>query len=106
MSTLLDLPAVSVSDVFIQPLVGRQLLQAQVTIRNDGTSAQTISVGASVAAWRNLAGQSVSDAPEPKWRLDAPDLALDAQKITIAPGKSATIALRQNVDNRLQTAVA
>ena len=85
--SLLGLPASRVSDVFVQPLVSQNELRAQITIRNDGASEQTVSVGATVAPWLNLAGQSVLDAPEPKWRLDAPILTLNAQKITVAPGK-------------------
>ncbi len=100
--SLLGLPALRVSDVFVQPLVSQNELRAQITIRNDGASEQTVSVGATVSPWRNLAGQSVLDAPEPKWRLDAPILTLSAQRTTIAPGKNATIVLRQKLTDQLK----
>ena len=100
--SLLGLPVLRVSDVFVQPLVSQNELRAQLTIRNDGATEQTVEVGAQVSPWRNLAGQNVLDAPEPKWRLDAPVLTLAPQTITVAPGQDATITLRQKVSNQLK----
>ena len=100
--SLLGLPAVRVSDVFVESLVSQNELQAQVTVRNDSASQQTVSIGATVAPWHSLAGQSVLDAPEPQWRLEAPVLTLSAQKITVAPGKSATIVLRKKLTGQLK----
>jgi beta-galactosidase len=88
---LLGLPPVRVSDVFVKPLVDRDTLELEVTLRNDSTSAQAVTVGGEVQPWLNLAGTNVLDAPEPKWRLAAAVLALPAGSVTM--GAHATTQL-------------
>ena len=100
--SLLALPVVRADDVFVQPLVVQNRLEARVTIRNDGANVQTVTVGGEVAPWRNLAGQSVLDAPEPKWSLGAPVMTFAAQNVTVAPGQSALVTLRANANGRLK----
>ncbi len=45
----------------------------------------------------NLAGPNLLEAPEPKWRLDAPVMALPAQRIALPPGETKTITLNEKV---------
>ena len=104
--SLLALPIVRADDVFVQPLVDKNTLEAQVTIRNDGANVQTVAVGGQIAPWRNLAGQSVLDAPEPKWSLGAPVMTLAAQNVTVSPGQSALVTLRANVKRTIEILVA
>ncbi|MDQ3813329.1 MAG: beta-galactosidase, partial [Armatimonadota bacterium] len=99
---LLGLPAVRVEDVFIKPLVDQSTLEAEITLRNDTAQAQTVSIGGDVQPWVNLAGTDVLSAPEPKWRLDPAVLRLTPQSVTIAPGATANVTLRQKVDNQLR----
>ena len=100
--SLLGLPTLRVRDVFVQPLVSQNVLQVQVTLRNDSATAQTVALSGTVAPWRSLAGASVLEAPEPKWRLDAPVLTLAAQTVTLAPGQSASVTLRRNINGQLK----
>ncbi len=99
---LLGLPPVRVADVFVKPFVDRDLLEAEVTVRNDSTHEQSLEVGGSVQPWINLTGTNLLDAPEPKWRLAAPGLSLPAQRVTLPPGKTKTLTLREAVKGRLK----
>jgi beta-galactosidase len=99
---LLALPAVHISDVFIKPFVDRNILEWDVTITNDTIHTQNLEVNGNVHPWVNLAGSSVLDAPEPKWRLDPPVLKFPIERITMKPGESRTVTLKQKVSNRLK----
>ena len=99
---LLGLPPVRVADVFVKPWVDRDLLEAEVTLRNDSPRAQTVEVSAAVQPWVNLAGPNILDAPEPKWRLDPPALRLPARRISLQPGESQTLTLAEPVAGRLK----
>ncbi|MCX5684640.1 MAG: hypothetical protein NT049_13265, partial [Planctomycetota bacterium] len=45
---------------------------------------------------------SVLDAPEPKWRLDEPAMALPPQRIALKPGEMKTVTLSEKVAGRLK----
>lgn len=80
---LLGLPAVRVDDVFVQPLVDRDMLRLDVTVRNDGDTPQRIDVAATVT-----------------------DSALRLEKaggILLAPGTQTNIVLQETVRARLKT---
>jgi len=99
---LLGLPTVRVEDVFAKPLVDRDSLELEVTVRNDGASEQAVTVGGDVRPWVNLAASDVLSAPEPKWRLDAPVMALPTGNVTIKAGASAKLMLSERVGGRLK----
>lgn len=99
---LLDLPAVRVADVFVKPLVDRDSLEVEVTLRNDSDSEQKIQVGGDVQTWLNLAGDSLLNAPEPRWRLGPVVMKLPAGEITLKPGESRVISLGGKVDGCLK----
>lgn len=96
-------PAVHVVDTYVNPQVSKEVLSGEVTLRNDGNIAQTVSVSAQASPWMNLAGKSVLDAPEPRWKLGAPALNIAGQTVTIPAGESVTITLRQSVGKTLRT---
>ena len=99
---LLGLPPVRVADVFVKPGVNHDLLEAEVTLLNDSPRAKTVEISGDVQPWVNLAGASLLEAPEPRWRLEAPVMALPTQVITLQPGERRTVALRQKVTGRLR----
>jgi len=99
---LLGLPPVRVADVFVKPWVDRDTLEAEVTLRNDSAREQAVEVTGSVQPWVNLAGTNVLDAPERKWRLDAPAMSLPAQRVTLKPGESKAVTLTDKVAGRLK----
>ena len=99
---LLGLPPVRVADVFVKPWVDRDTLEAEVTLRNDTADEQTLAVSGIVQPWVNLAGTNVLDAPEPKWRLDAPMMNLPPQRIILKPGETKAVTLSEKVGGRLK----
>ncbi len=57
----------------------------------------------SVRTWINLAGKSILEAPEVKWKLARhPALNLAGQPFTLAPGEAKTVLLSAKVDGRLK----
>ncbi len=99
---LLGLPAARVTDVFVKPWVDRDLLEAEVTLRNDSPRELTLSVRAAAQPWVNLAGTNVLDAPEPKWRLDPPAISLASPPATLKPGETRLVTLSVNPAGRLR----
>ena len=96
------LPAVRVDDVFIQPLVDKDTLVAEVTLRNDTAQPQSVTVGGEVSPWVNLAGKDVLSSPEPKWKLDAPVLQFPGQQATVPSGATAKVTLQILVGGKLK----
>ena len=101
--TLMALPAVRVDDVFVQPLLDRHVLKLQVSMRNDGDSAQHITLGGDIHPWINLAGQDAVSAPEPKWKLGDAVLKVPAGEITVAAHSTSEIVLSIPVHGELAT---
>jgi beta-galactosidase len=99
---LLGLPPLRVADVFVKPLVDRDTLAAEITLHNDSDHEQTIEIAGSIHPWVNLAGASVVDAPEPKWRLDPPAMDLPAHRATVKPGETGIATLSAAVGGRLK----
>jgi hypothetical protein len=99
--SLAAVPPVHAEDMFVEPLVSRDMLAAEVTLRNDTAQPQTLQVGGAVQPWVNLAGKDVLSAPEPKWRLGAAALSLPARNVTLAPHASTTVTLSRKVGGRL-----
>lgn len=100
---LLGLPPVRVEDAFIKPLVDRDTLELEVRVRNDSARPQEVAVGGAVQPWVNLAGPDVLSAPEPRWKLDAAVLKLAPGRVSVAPGATATLTLREKVGGRLRS---
>jgi beta-galactosidase len=99
---LLALPAVRVQDAFVKPLVDQDMLEMQVTVCNDTEAEQTVTVGGTVHAWINQAGSDVTSAPEPRWKLDDAAMTLPRRSVTVKPGQTTTVTLRQQVAGRLK----
>lgn len=99
---LLALPEVRVTDTFVKPLVKQGMLEAEVTLVNDGAQDQTVQVGGEVCPWTNLANQEIVTAPEPKWRLEPAVLSIPSTGVTVRVGTKTTVFLRQPVDKQLR----
>lgn len=57
---LLGLPPVRVADVFVKPLVDKDTLELEVTVRNDGGREQNVSLGGEISPAFALTGGSVT----------------------------------------------
>lgn len=97
---LLGLPGVRVEDAFVKPWVDRDLLEIEITVRNDDDRPMTVTVGGSAHRWINLA-EDGTHAAEPRWRLDAASLHFPAREITVAARSSAMIVLQERPGGRL-----
>lgn len=95
-------PVVHVADQYIQSQVSKGLLTNTVTLRNDGSTPQTVQVTATVSPWVNQAGKSVLDAPEPRGRLDRPVASLSTETVEVPAGKTVTVTLKQSVGGKLR----
>ncbi|HET6382841.1 MAG TPA: glycoside hydrolase family 2 TIM barrel-domain containing protein [Armatimonadota bacterium] len=95
-------PVVHVADNYINPQVATDELTDEVTIRNDSRRPETVRVSGQVRPWINLAGRSVLDAPEPRWRLGPTALTLASQQIIVPAGQTAVAALRRKVNGALR----
>lgn len=99
---LLAFPRVRIADAFVKPMVDQDILEVELTIRNDTASASKVSIGGKVFPWISEVGRDVLSAPEPKWRLDdIPSLELPCEAIEISAGGEKVVRLRVNVDKRL-----
>jgi len=66
---LQKLPGVYVANTFIKPLVNKDELELEVTIKNSTDKAANISITSDIFRWINKAGNSLLDAPEIHWEL-------------------------------------
>lgn len=98
-------PVIHIDDVFIKPQLDRDTLEAEVTVRNDGETAATVTLTGDTYRWVNQAGKDTLSAPEPKGVLDKKAVLQTApQQRTIPPHDSVTITLSaEKVGGRLNT---
>ena len=66
---LLAMPKIQVSDVFVKPLVDKDLLEVEVELTNNTAKKADVTLGGDVRQWINLAGNDVNSAPEPKSKI-------------------------------------
>lgn len=95
---LLGLPPVRVSDVFVKPLVSQDVLEFEVTVRNDSDREQAVTVGGEILPWVDQS----EDTPEPRWKLAPAVFALKAGQVTVGAGQAAKLTLREPVGGRLK----
>lgn len=100
---LLAEPKAAVSDIFVQPWLDRDELKIEATIVNHDPIPATVNVSGRVREWIDLAGKSVLDAPEVKWKLaDETTLEFSNTRVTLAPGESKAVTLTTKVAGRLK----
>ncbi|MEI9960484.1 MAG: sugar-binding domain-containing protein [Limisphaerales bacterium] len=96
-------PEVSVSDVFVQPLVDRDELVVEATVVNHSAHAVTMDVSGSIREWINETGKSPVQIPEVKWSLAKnTSLNLPAQPLTLQPGETRKVTLNAKVGKLLK----
>ena len=100
--SLVSQPAVRVVDVFVKPLLDRDTLEAEVTVRNDTAGERTVALAADVFRWVNEAGKGVREAPVPKWRLGDRALRLAGASFQVPAHGTAVFTLTANVGGRLE----
>jgi len=95
-------PMTYVANTAVRPFVSRDVLELTATIRNESAEPKHIRVTATIAPWINLAGHSISEAPEPRWRLGAAVLTINGPVVLVPPHAVKTVTLSATVKGRLR----
>lgn len=98
---LLAEPKVAVSDVFVKPLVDKDLLEVEVELTNNSDKAVSVSVDGDIKRWINKAGTDVNTAPLPSSTLGETMMALTPERVRIPENSSVKVTLTSKVDDRL-----
>ncbi len=98
---LQKLPAVHVIDTYIKPMVNKDQLDVEVSIKNTISKSVKFDLNAEVRRWINLNGKSVQNIPEVNWTLGASDLNMKQSKLQIGPSETKTIILSAKVNGAL-----
>ncbi|MCK5565119.1 MAG: hypothetical protein KAJ07_07710 [Planctomycetes bacterium] len=102
---LLAKPQVHVADVFIQPLLDKDILVAQVELVNDTAKKQHVKLDIPVYEWINhtdLSKKNMLKAPEISWSLGQEVLRLSSSSIELEPGRKKIVTLKETVKGRLK----
>lgn len=99
--TLIALPQISVSDVFIKPLVSENRLEADVEIVNASSRRAKVELSAQVKEWIGMAGTDINTAPEPRSKLGATVLEIPATKITVGAADTVRLTISCPVNSAL-----
>lgn len=100
---LVAVPVVRAADVFVQPMVDADTLQAEVTLRNDTGRETEVSVGAQAFPWISKAGKDVLTAPLPSSELGPKAaLAIAPASVKIPAHGESRVTLKATVQGRLK----
>ena len=98
---LLAEPKVYVSDVFVKPLVDKDMLEVEVELTNSTDKDVKVSIGGDVSRWINTAGNDVNSAPVPSSILGDRVIAITPEAVSISANSSVKTTLDVKVDGRL-----
>ncbi len=104
--SLIAVPQLSISDVFVQPDVAGDRLQFAITVKNHTAKEQPVQLRASIREWVRETPGDINAAPSGKGTLKAEVLAMEDAgkgKTKVRAGDSITVILSANVDGRLKT---
>ncbi|RYG64149.1 beta-galactosidase, partial [bacterium] len=101
--SLLGLPEFRITDAFIKPNVDANMLEAEITVRNDTKQPQRLRVGGDVKPWVNGAGKDVLTAPVPKWSLGGTVGSFSVGEVMVRAGGSAKLRLWLRPKQKLKT---
>ena len=92
---LIAIPKIYIDNIYIKPLVSQQLLELEISVKNNSLSDETLSLGGDIRARINKAGKTVNSAPVPDWELAAsPALLIPEQKITVPAGNTQNVTIQ------------
>lgn len=91
---LTAVPKVNVSNIYVKPLVSKNILELDVTVENNGTKDASVQMLADVYKWINKAGTDVQTAPVPAWELGGKLLSKAQPTVKIAAGKKSKVTVQ------------
>lgn len=98
---LLALPKVHVEDVYVKPLVSKNMLELEVTVQNNTEKKADLQIQGKVNEWVNLAGTDINSAPVPAWKLGQEALKVAPVKVAIPANASSKVVLQVPVSGEL-----
>lgn len=99
---LLALPKVHVEDIYVKPLVSKNLLELEVTVQNNTNKKTDLQLQGDVNEWINRAGTDVNTAPVPAWELGGKALSVAPVNISVPANASEKVTLQVPVDGELK----
>lgn len=99
---LLARPKVSVNDLYVRPLVSKDLLEVDVELSNNTEKNVDVTLRADVKEWINRAGTDVNTSPVPSSELGMTALALSPVKVRIPANSSVKTTINAPVDGKLK----
>ena len=98
---LLALPKVHVEDVYVKPLVSKNMLELEVTVQNNTEKKADLQIQGKINEWVNLAGTDINSAPVPAWELGQEALKVAPVKVAIPANASSKVVLQVPVSGEL-----
>ena len=98
---LLALPKVHVEDVYVKPLVSKNMLELEVTVQNNTEKKVDLQIQGKINEWVNLAGTDINSAPVPAWELGQEALKVAPVKVAIPANASSKVVLQVPVSGEL-----
>ncbi|GAB6012412.1 glycoside hydrolase family 2 protein [Viscerimonas tarda] len=80
---LYALPEINIENIYVKPLVSKNTLELDVTIRNNTGKKENLTLQGDVKKWLNKAGTDVNSAPAPNWILGEKALTVPETKIVL-----------------------
>lgn len=101
---LFAIPGIHISDVFVKPLVDKNLLEIEVQVKNQSSVKQRINLSGEVREWINRADFSHPlSAAEISWKQGHTVLRMPAGKsMELAAGETRTFVLHKNIGDELR----
>jgi len=100
-------PQMHITDVFMQPMLNKDRLIADVELQNCSSKKQTIQLEIPIYEWINqtdLSKTNMMKAPEISWRLGEEEaLRLSSSAITLKPRETKTVSVQTQVKGQLKT---
>lgn len=91
---LYALPEIHVENIYVKPLVSRNILELEVAVRNNSAKKEEIQLQGIINQWLNKAGTDVNSAPVPAWELGQKVLDIPVARIMVNAGTTTTTTLR------------
>lgn len=99
---LLAVPRVHVEDVYVKPLVSKNMLELEVTLQNSTEKEAKIQLQGDIKEWINRAGTDVNSAPVPAWELGQTVLTVASVKVSVPAGASHKVTVQVPVAGELK----
>ncbi len=94
-------PKVNISNVFVKPLVDKDMLEVEVELTNTTSADAKVTLGGDVSRWINLAGTDVNTAPVPSSVLGETAIVFEPVTVNVPKNSDIKTSLSVKVDGRL-----